>query len=155
MSQRNIGNSLNLVLKKMDTKTLSTFGCTSRNSRNKIKPELKKRTDAAKKIQKAVRQSQVRRILNNGIELVDNMVQANYFPKNIEKNLVNDFLIQFPITNRQESLILKELIQHMLEKLYNRKTRTKKQSMNYILNTSSNYAHNNRLNWVEAYYRAI
>lgn len=138
-------NSFNIIAKKLNKKTLTNCSCTSKSMKSMCKSTInsqKRKTEAICQIQKSYRDSQrkkIKKILNNGKTLVNNMISHQYYPNNIEDNFNNNILNQYKISERQRVLILKQLIHYFILKSYSPNFITNNNKIiNYILKTTIN-----------------
>ena len=135
-------NSLETIMKKMNTMTLQQTAKTSKLMNMYSKSEINKRKRATKIIKKMYidsKRNKIKQILKNGMNVMDEYMALQLFPNNINDDLINEFLVQYPITHRQEILILKELIQYLLINSFEPhriKKRTMNMQVNYIMKTS-------------------
>ena len=136
-------NAFNIILKKMNTMSLQQTSKTSKQLKQNTQIELKKRKNAAKVIQnkyidlKIKKIKKIKKMLKNGMNIVDEYIALQTFPNNIKNDLL-EFLVQYPLTYKEEILIIKELIQYLLDitlepqKARNRKMKTR---INYVMKT--------------------
>ena len=137
-------------MKKMNTMTLQQTAKTSQSLRKQSQFEINKRKKAAQVIKKqyiALKKKKIKHILKNGMNVMNEYVYVNRYPNNINNNLSNEFLIQYKnggshkykISNKEETSILKELIQYLLDSTLDPE-RALKRSMNsrvnYVMKTS-------------------
>ena len=138
-------NSLRTIINKLQPNVLAKVSQTSKSFRTACKPILKsekKKKTSAVKIQQSYRASQKRKfkkILNMGQVEVNLMLAHNHFPNNIEGDLRNNVIREHKLSHRQETLILKELIQYFIVKYYSPNViKHNDKTINYILKTSHN-----------------
>jgi len=137
-------NSITMIANLLNKKNLISLAQTSTQMKYQTKRALKsqeKKQKAVKQIQKSYRSSQERlfkKILNNGVNLVNTMISHNHIPFNIQEELTSNVLNQYTtkLSQRQKTLILKELVDYMFYKSLGRKSRSNDKRIQYIMKTS-------------------
>ena len=131
-------NSIETVSKKLNTKTLQSLRKTSKKMKKNTTYELNRRKKAANLIRKKyleAKRRKIKTVLKNGSNMINEMILHGYFPNNIKNDLYNN-IKQFSISNRETTLILKELIDYLLDSTQGSRNVTMQDKVNYVMKTS-------------------
>ena len=143
-------NTFNSVLKKMNTLTIKQLKKTSKTYKKKTENEIRKRNKASKVIQKKYKAAKTRKltkIMKNGMNIINEYIAGEYFPNTISNELTEEYLNQYKLSYREETLILKELIEYLLDITVNPRGPTNKaikKRVNYVMNTSLRVGEGNK-----------
>lgn len=151
-------NTLESIMKKMNTMTLQKTASTCKSLKKQSQSEINKRKKAAIVIKKkyiASKRKKIKEILKTGINVMNEY--GPEYPTKINNNLSNEFLIQYNISPREEMTILKELIQYLLESNFESgqmaRNRHMNSRVNYVMKTSSKKSEDDLYEMLETYKR--